>query len=496
MGRITDLDLLRLKAGLADRELGVSEAVQACLERIEATEPHIQSLLQVNASMALEQAQAMDASGPDPSQPLWGVPVIVKDVLATKDITTTCGSRMLSDFVPYYDAEAVARIKQAGAVIIGKSNMDEFAMGSSTENSAFRITRNPWDLERVPGGSSGGSAASTAARQTPFSLGTDTGGSIRQPAAFCGLVGLKPTYGRVSRFGLVAYGSSLDQAGPLTRSVADAAQVLQVIAGKDAKDATSSPEKVPDYLAALKGRDDLRGIRLGVPEEYWGEGLDGDVEAACRQMLDQAGDLGAEMVPVSLPNSPLAIAAYYIIVMAEASSNLARYDGVRYGLRDKEANELINMYVKSRSQGFGPEVQRRIILGTYVLSAGYYDAYYRKAAQVRRLIREDYLRALEKCDLLCGPAAPGIPFRIGEKTDDPLQMYLTDIFTNPLNLTGLPGLSLPAGLGPECGLPIGLQLFGPSFSEPLLLQVGRLLEEARGPLPQPTGLDKAMQGVS
>jgi aspartyl-tRNA(Asn)/glutamyl-tRNA(Gln) amidotransferase subunit A len=387
----------------------------------------------------------------------------------------------------------VARIKRAGAVILGKSNMDEFAMGSSTENSAFQITRNPWDLERVPGGSSGGSAASTASLQTPFSLGTDTGGSIRQPAAFCGLVGLKPTYGRVSRFGLVAYGSSLDQAGPLTRSVADAAQVLQVIAGKDAKDATSSPQKVPDYLEALEEAFDLRGIRLGIPEEYWGEGLDGEVEGACRKMLDQAEALGAELVPVSLPYSPHAIAAYYIIVMAEASSNLARYDGVRYGLRDKEAGELIDMYVRSRSQGFGPEVQRRIILGTYVLSAGYYDAYYRKAAQVRRLIREDYLRALEECDLLCGPAAPGIPFRIGEKADDPLQMYLTDIFTNPLNLTGLPGICLPAGLGEECGLPIGLQLFGPSFSEPLLLQVAQALEEARGRLPQPAGLARALE---
>jgi aspartyl-tRNA(Asn)/glutamyl-tRNA(Gln) amidotransferase subunit A len=491
MTDIHALSLTELAEKLQSRELGVEQTVSACLERMDATEPDIVSLLRTERESALERAREMDASGPVPDQPLWGVPVVIKDVLATSDVPTTCGSRMLEDFVPFYDAEAVKRLKNAGAIVLAKSNMDEFAMGSSTENSAFGRTRNPWDTDRVPGGSSGGSAASTAAGQTPFSLGTDTGGSIRQPAAFCGCVGLKPTYGRVSRFGLVAYGSSLDQAGPFTRSVEDAARVLQVIAGKDERDSTSSPEPVPDYVAALRERSDLKAIRLGLPEQYWGEGLDSDVDSVCREALAKAEELGAELVPVSLPHSRYAIAAYYIIVMAEASSNLARYDGVRYGYRDSDQNELFDMYFSSRSKGLGKEVQRRIILGTYVLSAGYYDAYYKKAAQVRRLVREDYQKALRSCDLLLAPAAPGVPFRLGEKVEDPLQMYLTDVFTNPLNLTGLPGMSLPAGLGPETGLPIGLQLFGPSFGEDKLLQVAHVLEGTLPKLPFPKGLGQS-----
>jgi aspartyl-tRNA(Asn)/glutamyl-tRNA(Gln) amidotransferase subunit A len=491
MSDICDLPLTELHAHMLSREIPVRDAVQACLQRIEDTEPRINSLVRVERDSAMRAAAGMDESGPDPSRPLWGVPLVIKDVLATSGVASTCASRMLERFVPFYDAEAVRRLKMAGAIVLAKSNMDEFAMGSSTENSAFGITRNPWDPNRVPGGSSGGSAASIAARQVPGSLGTDTGGSIRQPAAFCGVVGLKPTYGRISRFGLIAYGSSLDQVGPLTRTVRDSAALLQVMAGRDTKDSTSSPEPVPDYLAALDRRSDLQGLRLGVPEEYWGGGLSPEVEAGCRRMLDAARDAGASVVPVSLPHSPYAIAAYYIIVMAEASSNLARYDGVRYGLRAPEASEIKDMYFKSRSSGFGNEVQRRIILGTFVLSSGYYEAYYKKAAQVRRLIRNDYLKALQSCDLICAPACPDTAFEIGEKTHDPLQMYLTDIFTNPLNLTGLPGLCLPAGLGGDTGLPVGFQLFGPAFGEGLLLQAGHVLEQAVGTLPAPPDVEQS-----
>ena len=487
----TDLSLAALRKRLLDRDISVLETVQQACRRIQETEPLINALLYVNQEQALGQAEDLDRHGPNPDQPLWGIPVIIKDVLATKGLPTTCGSRMLRDFIPYYDSEAVRRLKQAGAIILGKANMDEFAMGSSNENSAFGPTRNPWDLERVPGGSSGGPAASTAAGHTPFSLGTDTGGSIRQPAGFCGLVGLKPTYGRVSRFGLVAYGSSLDQIGPLTRTVGDAARVLEVIAGHDPKDSTSAPVDVPDYSARLDECRDLTGIKLGIPEEYWDdEGLSPEVRRQCRAALETAQTLGAQTVPLSLPSSRYAIAAYYIIVMAEASSNLARYDGVRYGYRDQEATDLIEMYTRSRSAGFGPEVQRRIILGTYVLSSGYYDAYYRKAAQVRRLIRDEYEQALRHCDVICAPVAPTSAFQLGEKTDDPLQMYLTDVFTNPLNLTGLPGLSLPCGLGEDTRMPIGIQLFAPAFEEMRLLQIGKALEQELPRLPSPRGLQR------
>lgn len=485
MPQLFELSLTEIRDRLRAGEVTATEATTACLERIAATEPLIDALLHSDGEGALANARAMDALGPDASKPLWGVPVTIKDVLATKGMPTTCGSKILENFVPVYDAHCVDRLKEAGAIILGKANMDEFAMGSSTENSAYKPTRNPWSANRVPGGSSGGSAASVAAGQCFASVGTDTGGSIRQPAAFCGIVGLKPSYGRVSRRGLVAYGSSLDQAGPMTRTVADAAEILQVMAGHDPKDSTSVDTPVPDYLEALRRRGSLKGLRLGLPEQYWGEGLSAEVEAACRGAVDLAASLGAEVVPVSLPHTEYAIATYYILAMAEASSNLARFDGVRYGRRSAETRDLATMYTRSRCEGFGEEVMRRIMLGTYVLSAGYYDAYYRKAAQVRRLIRQDFLNALEKCDLICGPACPTTAFAIGENTDDPLQMYLTDIFTISLNLSGLPGLSLPVGLGADTGMPVGLQLFGGSMDEARLLSVAASLEDHLPRLPAP-----------
>jgi aspartyl-tRNA(Asn)/glutamyl-tRNA(Gln) amidotransferase subunit A len=487
MSALHTLTLTALREKLAAREVSVEQAVTACLERIEATEPAVHALLHVDGLRAREQARQMDAAGPDADKPLWGVPVTVKDVLTTRDMPTTCGSRMLQEFQPFYDAHAVQRLRRAGAVILGKNNMDEFAMGSSTENSAYGPTRNPWDTGAVPGGSSGGSAASVAAGQCFASVGTDTGGSIRLPASFCGCVGIKPTYGRVSRYGLVAYGSSLDQAGPLTRSVADAAAVLQAIAGHDPRDSTSAERPVPDFAAGLD-REDLKGVRVGMPKEYFGEGVSAEVDEACRAAIATAEELGAEVVPVSLAYTDYGIAAYYIIVMAEASSNLARFDGVRYGHRDKAAAELKEMYTASRTQGFGDEVQRRIMLGTYVLSAGYYDAYYRKAAQVRRLIRQDFEQALKQCDVLLGPVCPSTAFGLGDKVDDPLQMYLMDVYTTGLNMSGLPGLSLPAGLGKDSGLPVGLQVIGPAFGEDAVLGVAAALERALPPLPEPAGL--------
>ena len=488
MSDLTRLTLTQLRDELAAGRTTCAAAVEACLARIAATEPRLSALLTVPAAEARASAQALDAAGPDPGKPLWGVPLAVKDVICTKGLRTTCGSRILENFVPPYDAFVIRKLREAGAIILAKANMDEFAMGSSTENSAFGPTRNPWDVERVPGGSSGGSAAAVAARQAFGALGTDTGGSIRQPASFCGCVGLKPTYGRVSRFGCVAYGSSLDQIGPLARTVPDCAALLAAIAGHDPADSTSAVRPVPDYQAAIQGRTDLKGLRIGLPAEYWGQGLDPEVEAACRGAIAAAEKLGATAVPVDLPHTRYAVATYYIVAMAEASSNLARFDGVRYGLRDMDAQELIEMYVASRSAGFGDEVKRRIMLGTYVLSAGYYDAYYRKAAQVRRLIRQDFLKAFESCDVIAGPASPVPAWKLGSLTADPLQMYLMDIFTISLNLAGLPGLCLPAGLGKDSGLPVGLQLFGPAFGEDLLLSVGAQLESALPGLGEPRGL--------
>jgi len=466
---------------LQSKEVTVAEAVKDCLDRIEATEPEVKALITVTGDEAMKLAGVMDGEGPDASKPLWGVPIVLKDLLATKGIKTTCASKILEDFVPFYDGTAVNKLREAGAVIIGKANMDEFAMGSSTENSAFFQTRNPWDTERVPGGSSGGSGATVSAGQCFAALGTDTGGSIRTPASFCGIVGLKPTYGRVSRFGLIAYGSSLDQIGPMTRSVEDSARVLQVIAGHDPKDSTSVDVEVPDYLAGL-GKDSLEGKTIGLPEEYWGEGLDPEVEAACKAAIAKAEELGAKTVPVSLKLTDYAIATYYIIAMAEASSNLSRFDGVRFGHRNKDAEELIDMYTSSRTEGFGDEVQRRIIMGTYVLSSGYYDAYYNKAAKVRRLLREDFEKAFEKCDLIAGPVLPTTAFKVGDKVD-PLQMYLIDIFTISANLAGLPGMSLPVGLGKDSGMPVGLQLMGPAFGEAEMLSVADCLERNLEPMP-------------
>lgn len=481
--------LSSIRCRLATGGLRVETVVRACLERIDALEPSINAFIIRMDEQALALARIMDAQGPGPdilqTKPLWGVPVAVKDVLSTQGTRTTCGSRMLENYVPCFDATAVEKLKDAGAVILGKLNMDEFAMGSSTENSAFGPTRNPWNLDKVPGGSSGGSAAAVAARMVFGALGTDTGGSIRQPASFCGLVGLKPTYGRVSRYGLVAYASSLDQVGPMARTVEDTALLLKVISGHDPNDSTSIDACVPDYPALLAERSDLSGLTIGLPEEYWGEGVSEEVAAVCREAVALAEALGARCVPVSLPHTTYAVAVYYIVATAEASSNLARFDGIRYGFRDGQAKELVEMYCASRSQGFGEEVKRRIMLGTFALSSGYYDAYYKKAAQVRRLIQRDFTAAFATCDLICGPVSPTTAFSLGEKLQDPLAMYLSDIFTIPLNLAGLPGLSLPVGLGSDSGLPVGLQIIGPGLSEGLILQAAHVLEQNLQTLPMP-----------
>lgn len=483
MSELHTKTLSEIAALLKSGEAKVVEVVGDCLDRIETTEPGVKALITVMAEEAMRQAEAMDAAGPDPDKPLWGVPIVLKDLLTLKGVKTTCGSKILEDFVPFYDATAVARLKDAGAVFVGKANMDEFAMGSSTENSAFFATANPWDVERVPGGSSGGSGATVAAGQCFAALGTDTGGSIRTPSSFCGIVGLKPTYGRISRFGLIAYGSSLDQIGPMTRSVEDAALLLQVMAGHDPKDSTSVDVPVPDYLAAL-GREDLNGVTIGLPEEYWGEGLDEEVKEACADAVAEMEKLGAKTVPVKLALTEYAIATYYIIAMAEASSNLSRFDGVRFGYRNKKAEELIDMYTASRTEGFGDEVQRRIIMGTYVLSSGYYDAYYNKAAKVRRLLRQDFEKAFAQCDLIAGPVCPTTAFVKGAKAD-PLQMYLLDIFTISANLAGIPAMSLPVGLGKDSKMPVGLQFMGAAFSEPTMLGVAERLERALPPMPLP-----------
>jgi aspartyl-tRNA(Asn)/glutamyl-tRNA(Gln) amidotransferase subunit A len=403
-----------------------------------------------------------------------GIPLAIKDVLCTKGVTTTCGSRILENFVPPYDATAVARLKAAGAILLGKTNTDEFAMGSSTENSAYFTTHNPWDLTRVPGGSSGGSAAAVAAAACLGALGTDTGGSVRQPAGLCGVVGLKPTYGRVSRYGLIAYASSLDQVGVLTKDVTDAALLLGVIAGHDPHDSTSIDAPVPDYTTALTG--DVKGVRVGVPREYFIEGMQPEVEAAVRAAVDVLAGLGAEVVEVSLPHTDYALPVYYLIAPAEASANLARYDGVRYGLR-VDAGDLIETYKATRGQGFGAEVKRRIMLGTYALSAGYYDAYYLRAQKVRTLIKGDFDAAFEQVDVIVAPTSPTTAFRIGEKVDDPLQMYLTDVFTLSMNLAGIGGLSLPCGFD-GAGLPIGMQIMGPALGEEQVLCVAHAYEQA------------------
>jgi aspartyl-tRNA(Asn)/glutamyl-tRNA(Gln) amidotransferase subunit A len=436
----------------------------------------VNAFLNVDRERALAQARAVDDKRRRGERvgKLGGLPVAIKDVICTKGEPTTCASRMLKNFVPPYDAHVITRLREADAVLIGRTNMDEFAMGSSTENSAFQTTRNPWNLERTPGGSSGGSAAAVAASMAPLALGSDTGGSIRQPAGFCGVVGMKPTYGRVSRFGLVAYASSLDQIGPFANDVAGAALVLEAIAGHDRRDSTSVDSAVPEY--SLTVEEPLTGLKIGIAKEHFVCGLDREVEQAIRAALDVYRSLGAEIQEISLPHSKYAVAVYYIVAPCEASSNLARYDGVRYGYRTPNPRSLDAMYLRTRDEGFGPEVKRRIMLGTYVLSAGYYDAYYLKAQQVRTLIRRDYETSFSTVDVVAMPTSPTPAFRLGEKTDDPLQMYLADVFTVPANLAGIPALQLPCA--PAAGLPIGFQLLGRAFDEATLLRIGAAYQGA------------------
>jgi len=461
---------------LKAKKLSSVELTKACLERIRQAEPKVHALVTITDELALKQAQEADrliAEGD--SHPLTGIPVIIKDNMCTKGIPTTCSSRMLQNFVPPYDATVVEKLNDCGAVTIGKANMDEFAMGSSTEHSAFFATHNPWDLTRVPGGSSGGSAVAVAAEETIYALGSDTGGSIRQPAGFCSVVGLKPTYGRVSRYGLVAFASSLDQIGPLTKDVTDCAIVLNAIAGYDNRDSTSVPEPTPDYTQCLT--TDLKGLRLGIPKEYFVEGMQAEVEKALKAAIKRLEELGAKVDwEVSLPHTPYALAAYYIIAPSEASANLARYDGVKYGFSYVNTNSMWEALEKTRQFGFGDEVKRRIMLGTYALSAGYYDAYYLKAQKVRTLIRREFDQAFKQYDALITPTSPTLPFRIGEKMDDPLQMYLSDVCTLPINIAGLPAISIPAGFGD--GLPIGMQLIAKPFGEEAILKIAYAYEQA------------------
>jgi len=470
------LTIHELRDLIRSGEASPVEAVQSYLGRIDAVEERVRAFNRVTGQAALSLAdeyrkrQAMGSALP----PLAGIPLAIKDVICTKGVPTTCSSRILEGFVPPYDATVVNKLRAAGALFLGKTNMDEFAMGSSTENSAFRTTRNPWNLACVPGGSSGGSAAAVAADMCAGALGTDTGGSIRQPGGFCGIPALKPTYGRVSRYGLVAFASSLDQIGPMTKDVRDAAILLGAMAGHDPLDSTSAEVPVPDYEAALTG--DIRGLRIGIPAEYFIEGMAPEVEAAVRGAIATLEGLGAMSVPVTLPHTAYAVATYYLVATAEASSNLGRYDGVKYGYRTPTSAHLIEMYLKTRREGFGPEVKRRIMLGTYALSAGYYDAYYLKALKVRTLIRRDFTQAFERCDLIVTPTSPTAAFRLGEKVDDPLQMYLADVFTISANLAGIPGMSVNCGFT-GAGLPIGLQFLGKPFDEGTILRAAHAYEQ-------------------
>jgi aspartyl-tRNA(Asn)/glutamyl-tRNA(Gln) amidotransferase subunit A len=462
---------------LVKKEATSKEITEAFYRRIRGVDDKIKAYLILTEEEAQRQAEGVDQkiSKGEKIDDLAGVPLGLKDILCTKGIRTTCGSKILEGYVPFYDGTVVQKLKERDAVFLGKLNMDEFAMGSSTENSAYQITHNPWDLSRIPGGSSGGSAASVAAHECTAALGTDTGGSIRQPASCCGIVGLKPTYGRVSRYGLVAFASSLDQIGPLTKDVEDCAIMMNAISGYDPRDSTSVYLEVPDYKQSL--RIDVKGLRIGIPNEYFIEGMDPDVEKAITGAIDHFKRLGAEVHKISLPHTEYAVAVYYIICTAEASSNLARYDGVKYGHRSTEFKDLMELYTHSRAEGFGPEVKRRIILGTYVLSAGYYDAYYRKASQVRTLMKTDFDGAFQKVDVILTPTAPTPAFRIGEKVEDPLQMYLSDVFTIPVNLAGIPAVTIPCGFSRE-GLPIGLQIMGKHFDEGKLLRVAYTFEQS------------------
>jgi len=473
---LTDLTIHELGARFRQNDATPTEAAREYLDRIAALDPKVKAYLTVTPEAALARAAEADARFKTgaPLGPLDGVPLGLKDVLCTRGVRTTAGSKILEGFVPPYDATVVARLARAGAVILGKLNMDEFAMGSSTENSGYFATRNPWDLSRVPGGSSGGSAAAVAADLAAATLGTDTGGSIRQPAAFCGTVGLKPTYGRVSRYGLIAFASSLDQIGPFAKDVEDAALMLQAIAGHDPMDSTSAAVPVPDYAAGLG--QGVEGLKVGIPAEYFIEGLDPEVETAVRAAIEILKGLGAKTESVSLPHTEYGLSAYYVIGPAEASSNLARYDGVKYGLRVPGARDLIDMYSRTRGAGFGAEVKRRVMLGTYALSAGYYDAYYGKAQKVRTLVQRDFQKAFERVDVIVAPTTPSAAFRTGEK-EDPLSMYLNDVFTIPVNLAGLPGVSVPAGFT-KGGLPVGLQVIGKAFDEAAVLRTAKAYEGA------------------
>jgi aspartyl-tRNA(Asn)/glutamyl-tRNA(Gln) amidotransferase subunit A len=469
------MSIVEARERLARRDIAAVELTRACLDRAAAVESKLNALITLSARGAVEQAEIADqriAAGNASS--LTGIPLAIKDIFATRGVRTTCGSKILEHFVPPYDATVIAKLRAAGAIFVGKANMDEFAMGSSTENSAFGPTRNPYDPERVAGGSSGGSAAAVAADECLAALGTDTGGSIREPASFCGVVGLKPTYSRVSRYGVIAYASSLDQVGPFARTVRDAAILLKEIAGIDPRDSTCSARAVPDYELALTGN--VKSTRIGVPREFFVEGMQREVESAVRSALQQFESLGARVLEISLPHTDYAVAAYYLIATAEASANLARYDGIRYGLR-VEADNTLDLYSRTRARGFGAEVKRRIMLGTFALSAGYYDAYYLKAQKVRTLIRQDFERAFEHCDVIVTPVAPTTAFKLGEKTADPLQMYLSDIFTISVNLAGLPGLSVPCGYD-SGGMPIGLQLIGPPFGEEMILRAADAYENS------------------
>ncbi len=474
MSELNWLSIQEAHTQLASRQISSVELTQACLDQIDAVEDRVQSFLTLTPEIALTQAKNADrmlASGE--GGPLTGVPVQIKDVMCTEGVLTTCASRMLENYVPVYSATVVELLMAQGAVMLGKGNMDEFAMGSSCENSAFHPTRNPWDLDRVPGGSSGGAAASVAAGEAIYALGSDTGGSVRQPAALCGVVGLKPTYGLVSRYGLIAFASSLDQIGPVTRTVADCALVLNAIAGHDPRDATSVAQTPKDYTAGLD--QDIEGLRLGVPEEYFLDGMEPGTREAVEEAVATLEGLGASVRPVSLPTTRYALACYYIIAPSECSANLARYDGVKYGYSYQDTNDLWEAMEKTREYGFGPEVTRRVMLGTYALSSGYYDAYYLKAQQARTLIRQDFDRVFQEVDALVTPTSPVTAFKIGEKTGDPVEMYLIDVCTLPVNIAGLPGLSVPCGF--SGGLPVGMQLIGPHFSEETLLRIAHAYEQ-------------------
>jgi len=475
------LPLSQISDALASGGVSPQALLEASLARIRAVDGKLHAFLRLteNEAHAAAKAAAQRRANRNPAGPLDGIPIALKDIYCMEGVETTCGSKILRGYIPPYDATVVRKLKQAGAVIVGKLNMDEFAMGSSTENSAYGPTMNPWDLSRTPGGSSGGSAAAVAARLVPGAFGTDTGGSIRQPAAMVGCAGMKPTYGRVSRYGVIAFASSLDQVGPFAQDVRGVAYLLAAVAGYDENDQTSSKRPVPDYAAAL-GRG-VSGLRIGVAREYFGEGLSPEVERAVRAGIERLRGLGCEVRDISLPNSPHAIATYYIVATAEASSNLARYDGVRYGYRAR-AGQLLEMYEKTRAEGFGAEVKRRIMLGTYALSAGYYDAYYLRAQKVRALIRRDFDQAFATVDAVVSPTSPTTAFRLGEKLDDPLAMYLSDVYTVPVNLAGLPGISIPCGFDSK-GLPVGLQLIGKPFDEETLLRIARAAEPPGHRLP-------------